>query len=41
MQRRKTLRNALSHITDEARSTSAGIDPQSRGETLGWRISCA
>jgi len=35
MQRRKTLRNALSHITDEATLTSAGIDPQARGETLG------
>jgi len=35
MQRRKTLRNALSHITDEATLISAGIDPQARGETLG------
>ncbi len=35
MQRRKTLRNALSHITDEATLTAAGIDPQARGETLG------
>ena len=34
MQRRKTLRNALSHITDEATLISAGIDPQARGETL-------
>ena len=34
MQRRKTLRNALSHLTDEATLISAGIDPQARGETL-------
>jgi len=34
MQRRKTLRNALSHLTDEATLGAAGIDPQARGETL-------
>lgn len=33
-QRRKTLRNALAAIADEAAITQAGIDPQARGETL-------
>jgi len=33
-QRRKTLRNALSALLDEARIRAAGIDPQARGETL-------
>ena len=34
MQRRKTLRNALSSLADEATLAAAGIDPQARGETL-------
>jgi 16S rRNA (adenine1518-N6/adenine1519-N6)-dimethyltransferase len=34
-QRRKTLRNALSALMDEAAIRAAGIDPQARGETLG------
>jgi 16S rRNA (adenine1518-N6/adenine1519-N6)-dimethyltransferase len=34
MQRRKTLRNALSALADERTFAAAGIDPQSRGETL-------
>jgi 16S rRNA (adenine1518-N6/adenine1519-N6)-dimethyltransferase len=34
MQRRKTLRNALSALADERTFAMAGIDPQSRGETL-------
>ena len=33
-QRRKTLRNALSAIADEAAIRGAGIDPSARGETL-------
>jgi 16S rRNA (adenine1518-N6/adenine1519-N6)-dimethyltransferase len=33
-QRRKTLRNALSALLDEAQIRAAGIDPQTRGETL-------
>lgn len=33
-QRRKTLRNALSTITDETALRRAGIDPGARGETL-------
>ncbi|MGH8666322.1 MAG: 16S rRNA (adenine(1518)-N(6)/adenine(1519)-N(6))-dimethyltransferase RsmA [Burkholderiales bacterium] len=33
-QRRKTLRNALSGIADEAQMRSVGVDPRSRGETL-------
>jgi 16S rRNA (adenine1518-N6/adenine1519-N6)-dimethyltransferase len=33
-QRRKTLRNALSAICDEATMLAAGIDPGARGETL-------
>jgi 16S rRNA (adenine1518-N6/adenine1519-N6)-dimethyltransferase len=33
-QRRKTLRNALSGIADEAALRAAGIDPGVRGETL-------
>jgi len=33
-QRRKTLRNALSAIADEATLRTAGIDPGARGETL-------
>ncbi|HEY3563903.1 MAG TPA: 16S rRNA (adenine(1518)-N(6)/adenine(1519)-N(6))-dimethyltransferase, partial [Casimicrobiaceae bacterium] len=33
-QRRKTLRNALSSVADEATLRSAGIDPGARGETL-------
>ena len=33
-QRRKTLRNALASICDEAAMTAAGIDPRARGETL-------
>jgi 16S rRNA (adenine1518-N6/adenine1519-N6)-dimethyltransferase len=33
-QRRKTLRNALSAIADEAVIRSVGIDPTARGETL-------
>jgi len=33
-QRRKTMRNALSTICDEAALRRAGIDPASRGETL-------
>ena len=33
-QRRKTLRNALSALMDEAAIRAAGIDPQARGETL-------
>ncbi len=35
MQRRKTLRNSLSALADEAALTAAGVDPQARGETLG------
>jgi 16S rRNA (adenine1518-N6/adenine1519-N6)-dimethyltransferase len=34
-QRRKTLRNALSALCDEAALRAAGIDPAARGETLG------
>lgn len=34
-QRRKTLRNVLRGMLDEAAIASCGIDPQSRGETLG------
>jgi 16S rRNA (adenine1518-N6/adenine1519-N6)-dimethyltransferase len=34
-QRRKTLRNALSSICDEATLRAVGIDPSARGETLG------
>jgi 16S rRNA (adenine1518-N6/adenine1519-N6)-dimethyltransferase len=34
-QRRKTLRNALSTLVDEARIRAAGVDPGARGETLG------
>jgi 16S rRNA (adenine1518-N6/adenine1519-N6)-dimethyltransferase len=34
MQRRKTLRNALSSLADEPTFAAAGIDPQARGETL-------
>jgi 16S rRNA (adenine1518-N6/adenine1519-N6)-dimethyltransferase len=34
-QRRKTLRNALKGIFTEAQISTAGIDPQARGETLG------
>lgn len=33
-QRRKTLRNALSSLCDEAALRAAGIDPGARGETL-------
>jgi 16S rRNA (adenine1518-N6/adenine1519-N6)-dimethyltransferase len=33
-QRRKTLRNALSCVADEAALHAAGIDPRARGETL-------
>jgi 16S rRNA (adenine1518-N6/adenine1519-N6)-dimethyltransferase len=33
-QRRKTLRNALRAIVDEAAFAAAAIDPQRRGETL-------
>jgi 16S rRNA (adenine1518-N6/adenine1519-N6)-dimethyltransferase len=33
-QRRKTLRNALAGLADEALMRSVGIDPQARGETL-------
>ncbi len=33
-QRRKTLRNALAPLLDEAQIRAAGIDPQARGETL-------
>ena len=33
-QRRKTLRNALGGIADEASMRAAGIDPAARGETL-------
>ena len=33
-QRRKTLRNALASVTDEAHLRAAGIDPSARGETL-------
>jgi 16S rRNA (adenine1518-N6/adenine1519-N6)-dimethyltransferase len=33
-QRRKTLRNALSAIADEARIRAAGIDPGARAETI-------
>jgi len=33
-QRRKTLRNALAGVTDEAQLRAAGIDPSARGETL-------
>ena len=33
-QRRKTLRNALASICDDAQITRAGIDPSARGETL-------
>ena len=33
-QRRKTLRNALASVCDEAQITRAGIDPSARGETL-------
>ncbi len=34
-QRRKTLRNALGAVLDEASIRAAGVDPQARGETLG------
>ena len=34
MQRRKTLRNALSSLADASAFDASGIDPQSRGETL-------
>jgi 16S rRNA (adenine1518-N6/adenine1519-N6)-dimethyltransferase len=34
MQRRKTLRNALSALADANAFDASGIDPQSRGETL-------
>ena len=34
MQRRKTLRNALSALADDDTFVRAGIDPQARGETL-------
>jgi 16S rRNA (adenine1518-N6/adenine1519-N6)-dimethyltransferase len=34
-QRRKTLRNALLSVCDEAALRAADIDPQARGETLG------
>jgi 16S rRNA (adenine1518-N6/adenine1519-N6)-dimethyltransferase len=34
-QRRKTLRNALAALLDEARIRAAGIDPGARAETLG------
>jgi len=34
MQRRKTLRNALSALADAGTLAAAGIDPQARGETL-------
>ena len=34
-QRRKTLRNALSTLLDEAAIRAAGVDPGVRGETLG------
>ena len=33
-QRRKTLRNALAQVADEAALRSAGVDPSARGETL-------
>ncbi len=33
-QRRKTLRNALAGIADEAQMRAVGIDPKARGETL-------
>lgn len=33
-QRRKTLRNALAALLDEAQIRAAGVDPQARGETL-------
>jgi 16S rRNA (adenine1518-N6/adenine1519-N6)-dimethyltransferase len=33
-QRRKTLRNALSALMDDAQIRAAGVDPQARGETL-------
>ena len=33
-QRRKTLRNALAALCDEAVLRTAGIDPKVRGETL-------
>jgi 16S rRNA (adenine1518-N6/adenine1519-N6)-dimethyltransferase len=33
-QRRKTLRNALSPLLDEAAIRAADIDPQARAETL-------
>lgn len=33
-QRRKTLRNALAPLLDEAGIRAAGVDPQARGETL-------
>ena len=33
-QRRKTMRNALSAICDEAALERAGVDPGARGETL-------
>jgi 16S rRNA (adenine1518-N6/adenine1519-N6)-dimethyltransferase len=33
-QRRKTLRNALAALLDEAQIRAAGIDPKARGETL-------
>ena len=36
-QRRKTMRNALSAICDEAALRRAGIDPAARGETLSVR----
>ena len=34
MQRRKTLRNALSALADASAFDASGIDPQARGETL-------
>lgn len=34
-QRRKTLRNALGGVLDEAAIRGAGVDPQARAETLG------
>ncbi|HRE15230.1 MAG TPA: 16S rRNA (adenine(1518)-N(6)/adenine(1519)-N(6))-dimethyltransferase, partial [Usitatibacteraceae bacterium] len=33
-QRRKTLRNALRGLVDDAGFAAAGVDPQRRGETL-------
>jgi 16S rRNA (adenine1518-N6/adenine1519-N6)-dimethyltransferase len=44
-QRRKTLRNALAHLLDEAKLRAAGVDPGARAEVLAVddfvRLACA